>query len=195
MKKSLVLLSGGIDSYVALALEKGAGFECSTLSFAYEGQPIPELRAIREISNRENVINYSIFHPSISFLGQSLPIRSFVPNNLLYYSMAVVFAGNNGFQRVVGGQNRDDFTYCSDAGNSFYESFNNLVKSYSFKDVQIFQPLLDKTKREVVELGLSLNLPLKITWSCEGRGPGTCGVCPNCTSRHKIFNDLGISLK
>ena len=150
--KSLVLLSGGIDSYVALALEKRRGSDCSSLSFRYDGQSLLEVKAIQEISKRENVPNYMIKHPKIigkMYAGK--PVQ-FSPDNLLYYSIAICFARNNNLSRIVGGQNKDDLIHAPDADAIFYRSLNGVLEeSYSNIDIKIIQPLLNMTKMEVVK--------------------------------------------
>jgi len=195
-QKSLVLLSGGIDSYVALALEKQMKFNCTSLSFVYDGQPEQELRSIQEISKREIVPNYLVKHPQI--IGEKNLIErifNFAPDNLLYYSIAIAFARNNGMGRIVGGQNKDDLSDVADANNKFYNNLNNIVSNaYPNLDIELVQPLINMTKLEVVEKGLELNLPLDSTWSCQSKGHNPCGICSSCITRYEIAEKLNIKL-
>lgn len=40
-----------------------------------------------------------------------------------------------------------------------------------------------KTKTEVAKLGLELNAPIEITYSCQVNSDMPCGACPNCVDR------------
>jgi len=194
-KKSLVLFSGGIDSYVAMTLEKQRGSDLVSLSFKYDGQPKPEIRAIKKISEKENIPNYLINHPKITSRGRIGRPVQFMPDNLLYYSMAISFSKNNGINRIVGGQNKDDMQYSIDAESAFYDYLNNLISNtYPNNELIIVQPLLKMTKLEVVKKGLELKIPLELTWSCQGLGPEPCMDCSNCRSRKRISEELGIKL-
>jgi len=57
--------------------------------------------------------------------------------------------------------------------------------------IEIRTPLIDKGKREIVELGLALGAPLDRTWSCYGPGPAPCGRCDSCELRAKGFAEAG----
>ncbi|PIN81304.1 hypothetical protein COV11_02245 [Candidatus Woesearchaeota archaeon CG10_big_fil_rev_8_21_14_0_10_30_7] len=194
-KKSLILFSGGIDSYVAMALEKQSGAECVSLSFEYAGQPDQEIRAIREISAIERVPNYIVRHPVIIGAKYGEKPVQFIPDNLVYYSMAIAFSRNNKISRIIGGQNKDDSVHATDAKNMFYEGLNKIiVNNYPDSVLEIVQPLLNMTKLEVVEKGLELNLPLELTWSCQNSGHKPCIFCSNCRSREEISKKLGVNL-
>ncbi len=194
-KKSLILFSGGIDSYVAMALEKQKGVDCVSLSFGYDGQPDQEIKAIEEISAREGIPNYIIRYPII--IGERYAGRpvQFTPDNLLYYSMAIAFSRNNGIGKIVGGQNKDDLAHATDARDIFYQGLNKIIKdSYPNYELEIIQPLLNMSKLEVVKKGLELKIPLELTWSCQGSGPDPCMSCSNCHGREEISRELGVKL-
>ena len=46
-------------------------------------------------------------------------------------------------------------------------------------------------KAEIVKLGLELNAPFDLTWSCYQREDRACGVCDSCTLRLHAFRDAG----
>ncbi|HII16250.1 MAG TPA: hypothetical protein HA362_08160 [Nanoarchaeota archaeon] len=190
-KKSTVLISGGIDSCVALywAIKEGLGPSC--LTFTYPEQPQPEKEAIDRICAATNTPRYSIEHPLV--LGAD--IKPLIPDNLFYYATAIAFARNNGIDYVIGGQNKDDWIESNDAPPMFYNQMNNLLNtSYGQDIIQILQPLLYLSKLDVVKLGLSLGAPLEHTWSCQGAGPNPCGICSSCITRTEIAKQMGINL-
>ncbi|HZS61515.1 MAG TPA: 7-cyano-7-deazaguanine synthase, partial [Gemmatimonadaceae bacterium] len=56
-------------------------------------------------------------------------------------------------------------------------------------------PLIDLTKREIIELGLSLGVDYSMTTSCYDPAPdGTsCGRCDACQLRLRGFAEVGIA--
>ena len=61
--------------------------------------------------------------------------------------------------------------------------------------VRIRTPLLDLTKRQIVELGLSLGVDYSMTLSCYDPSPDgvACGHCDACQLRLKGFSEAGLA--
>ena len=59
--------------------------------------------------------------------------------------------------------------------------------------IRIATPLIDKSKADIVRLGMSLGAPLALSWSCYGAGPKPCGACDSCLLRAKGFAEAGIA--
>ena len=59
-------------------------------------------------------------------------------------------------------------------------------------DIEIVTPIIDKTKAEIIQMGIQLNSPIKFTWSCYGGGKMTCNHCDSCILRARGFHELGI---
>jgi 7-cyano-7-deazaguanine synthase len=58
--------------------------------------------------------------------------------------------------------------------------------------MRIETPLIDRTKADIVRLGVELGAPLGLTWSCYAEGPRPCGVCDSCVLRAKGFAEAGV---
>lgn len=58
--------------------------------------------------------------------------------------------------------------------------------------MRIATPLIDKSKADIVRLGVSLGAPLALSWSCYDAGPRPCGVCDSCLLRAKGFAEAGV---
>lgn len=58
--------------------------------------------------------------------------------------------------------------------------------------MRIATPLIDKSKADIVRLGVSLGAPLALSWSCYDAGPKPCGVCDSCLLRAKGFAEAGV---
>jgi 7-cyano-7-deazaguanine synthase len=57
--------------------------------------------------------------------------------------------------------------------------------------IRIVTPLIALHKAEIVTLGLELNAPFDLTWSCYQREDRACGVCDSCVLRLRAFRDAG----
>ncbi|MGA7418303.1 MAG: 7-cyano-7-deazaguanine synthase, partial [Acidimicrobiales bacterium] len=58
--------------------------------------------------------------------------------------------------------------------------------------VRIATPLIELTKAEIVRLGIELDAPLYLTWSCYQGGDRPCGVCDACVLRERGFAEAGV---
>jgi 7-cyano-7-deazaguanine synthase len=65
---------------------------------------------------------------------------------------------------------------------------NNKSPSFS-----VSAPFLNMAKAEVVKLGVSLNVPISESWSCQKATAIHCGDCPRCKARKKAFADAGVN--
>jgi 7-cyano-7-deazaguanine synthase len=91
-----------------------------------------------------------------------------------------------------------DYSGYPDCRPEFYMKVNELLKvaskigtKYNVK-MRIETPLLYKNKKDIVELGIKLNAPLELTWSCYEGGDVPCGKCDSCLLRAKGFEEAGI---
>ncbi|MCX5657135.1 MAG: 7-cyano-7-deazaguanine synthase, partial [Candidatus Omnitrophica bacterium] len=60
------------------------------------------------------------------------------------------------------------------------------------KEIRIFTPLINKTKAGIVKLGIHLEVPYRLTWSCYKGGKKPCGKCESCVFRSKGFKEAGV---
>ena len=61
----------------------------------------------------------------------------------------------------------------------------------SGRTVTMEAPLLYLNKAGVVKMGLELNAPYHLTWSCYEGGDKPCGKCGTCIDRQKAFEANG----
>ena len=191
--KCLVLISGGIDSAVALFWAKYSGMVCEGLTFMYNNQAKAEKKAIQYICKNSNTqLNY-VKHPLVGENKKNLK-DIFYPDNLLYYSIAISFARQKEVKYIIGGQNKDDFQESKDAQTKFYENFNSILRTCYKNNIKIVQPLINMTKEEVVKLGIKLKVPLEHTWSCQNKVSKPCNTCSSCITRSEISKKLNIRI-
>ncbi|MCS7146498.1 MAG: 7-cyano-7-deazaguanine synthase [Aigarchaeota archaeon] len=207
-ERVLVLLSGGIDSAVALWMirRERPESEVYSLSINYYRRSAAEAEYAAKLAAKAGVVSHTIIElhflreiedqqsPSqITYKGAELP-PVFIPvRNLIFYSCAAHVATSINAKRIVVGHNRDDAENFPDVGPTFIESFNQLLReSLPGYDLTLEAPLIKYTKREVLRMAVELGVPLEDTWSCWGPGAVHCGRCEGCRTRQRMFRDLGI---
>lgn len=206
--RSLVLLSGGIDSAVALYWAFSRGWKVSTVEFEYFERPDREREACRnlrkQVTTEDSLLVPLDFIREVSDIPQGTLVNSslaaapqgYIPTrNLVFYSLSAYYAEILNIRYLIGGHNRTDSDSFPDAGRAFFDHFNQLLKvgmwSYKHTRTEIVLPLLEMDKVEVLNLGRSLGTPFEFTWSCYHDAERPCGACSSCTERSEAFTLSG----
>ena len=192
--KAVALLSGGIDSTVAMILAKNSGLEVIGLEFFYKGRSTQEATNVDKICKLTKIDLYTVVYPTILKKHPKNKLEEerveIFENNSLYYSIAGGFAKEKGLDYIIGGQILDDWFNTQDESGtpSHYETLNKLlIREYKPNHPTILVPLIYLSKVEVIRIGLSLRAPLDLTWSCLRSNKSPCGSCIQCVERDKAF--------
>lgn len=214
--KTLVLLSGGIDSTTCLAMmvrAYGPG-NVEAVSFGYGQKHVKELECAKAIAQYYKVkhtvltVDSQVFASSSSTLIQGHgemnhgktyaeiqeenpgEVDTYVPfRNGLMLSQAAALAYSIGAFKVVYGAHSDDAAGGAypDCTPDFYEAMDEAIFQGTGQKVRLDAPLLTLNKSQVVKQGLAMNAPYHLTRSCyEGEGP-SCGTCATCLDRLEAF--------
>ena len=209
-KRAIVLLSGGLDSTTVLAYALDKGYDVITLSFDYRQRHKKELENGKRIAEYYNV-KRKVFKIDLTQIGGSaltdesiqVPKRkleeivnipsTFVPSrNMIFLSIASSYAYVNKIDNIFIGVNAIDYSGYPDCRPEFIKSMQDSINKALLRDIKIHTPLIDLSKKEIVELGIKLKAPLHLTHSCyEGREKA-CGMCDSCQLRLKGFMEAGI---
>jgi 7-cyano-7-deazaguanine synthase len=208
MKPAIVLLSGGIDSAVALFWAKREGFHLWALEFEYHLRPLQERACAKALAARAGatraVVPLPFLHEAqdLADAGIDAPHlrdspRGYIPaRNLVFYTIAGYYAEAKGAGIIVGGHNKDDAARFPDAGRPFFTALSDLFSralwSPEARSLRIELPLVERDKTETVRLGLELGVPFEHTWSCYEGQPRPCGSCPSCEERARAFVACGV---
>lgn len=213
---AIVLVSGGMDSCVTTALANER-YRLALLHVNY-GQRTEsrELKAFRDIASYYHVPEDRILISNIDHLskiggssltdtrmdvqhaqltGTEIP-TSYVPfRNTLLLSIAVSWGEVIGAKKVFIGAVEQDSPGYPDCRPIYYEAFNELIKvgTKPSTRIEVETPLINKSKSEIVKMGISLNAPLHLSWSCYKNTDKACGVCHSCFLRLKAFKEAGIN--
>jgi 7-cyano-7-deazaguanine synthase len=129
-------------------------------------------------------------HPSGVPTG--FPI-TYVPfRNAHFLAVAVSWAEVLGAQKVYIGAVEPDSSGYPDCRPEYYRAFNQVVKAGTRDgNIEVVTPLIAMHKAEIIRLGLELNAPFDLTWSCYQNEDRACGVCDSCLLRLRAFREVG----
>lgn len=217
MAKSVVLLSGGVDSTtcLALAVKKYGSDNVFALNILYGQKHSKEIASAKAIAryyevdyqeiNLSEIMKFSdcsllqhstkeIKHQSYSEqlkeLGGEGTVDTYVPfRNGLMLSTAASYALSVGATVIYYGAHADDSAGRAypDCTPEFEQAMNMAIYEGSGRVLKMEAPLLNMNKAGVVEIGLKLGVPYELTWSCYEGGNKPCGTCGTCIDRIRAF--------
>ena len=217
MKRAVVLLSGGLDSYTAAAAARAEGYELYALTVRYGQVHAAEIDAARRVARsldvRQHVeldVNLAAFGGSSLVGDGAIPTdrdlegteipSTYVPaRNTIFLSLALGWAEVTGADTIVIGVNALDYSGYPDCRPEYIAAFERLASLATRAGVEgrpfrVFAPLQHMSKAEIIRLGISLGLDYGLTHSCYAPLNGrSCGHCDSCRLRAKGFADVGIS--
>lgn len=216
MSKTVLCLSGGMDSCVCAALA-ARDHDLYAVHFSY-GQRTEqrELESAREIARlvgakkflplRTEVFRHiggsALTDDTIAIpaagpdepIGEQVPV-TYVPfRNAHFLSAAVSWAEVLGAETVTIGAVEQDSSGYPDCRPAYYDAFNELIRQGT-KDgvIRVETPLIHLRKREIVLLGVELGAPLHVSWSCYSGNREACGVCESCVLRLRAFREAAMT--
>ena len=212
--RAVVSLSGGMDSAVCAALA-ARDYDAYALHFSY-GQRTEacELEAAHAVAATLGFSDFlhlkiDLFRriggsaltdsaipvpkaPESEPIGASIPV-TYVPfRNAHFLSAAVSWAEVLGAQTIFIGAVEQDSSGYPDCRPAYYEAFQQLIRTGTREgSIEISTPLIHLRKKEIVALGLELNAPFHLTWSCYSSAEAACGECESCVLRLRAFREAG----
>ena len=208
--RSVVLLSGGMDSCVCAALAVRES-EAAALHISY-GQRTEERErwSFERICDRLGIQRrLAIRNEALSIIGGSaltdsemevpeageqigagIPV-TYVPfRNAHFLSAAVSWAEVLDAEKIYIGAVEQDSSGYPDCRPEYYRAFNQVVKAGTREGkIVVVTPLIAMRKVEIVKLGLELGAPFDLTWSCYSHEDEACGVCESCVLRRRAFDE------
>lgn len=216
MKRAVVLLSGGLDSSVAIYLAKREGFEVYALSFDYGQKHNKEIDCAKKTVISVGAAQHNIITLQLNLWGGSSLTDSkmevedgdlsrtdipdtYVPaRNMVFLSVAASYAEAIGAQDIFIGVSEVDYSGYVDCREEFIEAMENAINKGTVmaaehgKKIKVHTPFINKTKAEEIKLGEELGVDWSLTWSCYRGGEKPCGKCDSCLLRAKAFAEAGV---
>jgi 7-cyano-7-deazaguanine synthase len=185
----VVLVSGGIDSSVLLAVLTKDGIECHPLFIDYGQTACPgEKRAATLVAstyrwNLEVVRASEIGRLSVSSIstGRVADDPFFPHRNLLLITIGSILATTRNLDGVAIGLIKT-LRY-PDCRPDFVTTATAALRASVGRETALVAPLIKYDKPTVVQLGRKLGVPLQSTFSCLTLPDRHCGRCESCKDR------------
>ncbi len=220
-RPAVLLLSGGLDSTTLLALASAEGYVIHALTFRYGQRHGHEVDAARRIAERYTVRQHVVADIDLRMfggsaltadvpvpkdrlpgeLGAGVPITYVPARNTIFLSFALAWAEVIGARAIFIGVNALDYSGYPDCRPEYiraYERMANLATRSGVEDharIEIRTPLIDLSKRQIIELGQRLGVDYALTTSCydPSADGAACGHCDACQLRLRGFREAGTS--
>ena len=202
--------SGGMDSCVTVASAINKGYTPAFLHVNYRQRTEKrELESFNDIADHYDIeqrLVVDISHlsdiggscltdnqievPKANLESAEIPI-SYVPfRNANILSAATSWAEILNASAIYVGAVEEDSSGYPDCRRSFFDAFEEVIDNGTKPDtiIKIITPLISLSKKEIIEKGLSLNVPFHLTWSCYKNEDLPCGECDSCVLRERGFN-------
>jgi len=220
MKRAVVLSSGGLDSTVAAAEARAAGYQLFLLSVNYGQRHEVELTRVPAIAKALGAVRTLEITVDLRAIGGSaltdvmvvpkdrtgeeigagIPPTYVPARNTLFLALALGWAEVLLADTIYIGANILDYSGYPDCRPEFLTAFEALARvgtkaGIEGRDLRVEAPLLRMTKADIIRRGIALKAPLELTHSCydpdqQGRA---CGCCDSCLLRRKGFAEAGVS--
>lgn len=214
--RAVVSLSGGMDSSVCLALA-ARDYDVYALHFSYgqrtEQRELASARAVAEVAGVRQFlplridlfsqiggsaltdVNIAVPEaPTAAKIGEEIPV-TYVPfRNAHFLSAAVSWAEVLGARAIFIGAVEQDSSGYPDCRPDYYSAFQRVIETGTKEgNIRIHTPLIHMRKSDIVRLGVELNAPFHLTWSCYSGQDRACGVCDSCVLRLRAFAEAAVA--
>ncbi|MBN1638033.1 MAG: 7-cyano-7-deazaguanine synthase QueC [Ignavibacteriales bacterium] len=209
----IVALSGGLDSCVTAALANEE-FNLALLHINY-GQRTErrELQAFNDIADfyktdKKLIVNLKYFSEigSSSLTDRNMEVSKFelnsdkIPNSYVPFrnanilSICTSWAESINCQDIFIGAVYEDSSGYPDCRPDFFSVFNKVIElgTKPNSQIKIHTPIINMSKKQIIQKGIELNAPIHLTWSCYKDEVIACGECDSCALRLRGFQELNI---
>jgi 7-cyano-7-deazaguanine synthase len=208
-KEAVAVVSGGVDSVTLAYLLDSEGYDLHLLSIDYGQRHKKEISYARlcaerlgaafdvaDISQVGRLLSGSALTDDIEvphghYAAENMAV-TVVPNrNAIMLSIAYGVAVVEGATVVACAVHAGDHFVYPDCRLRFVEAFDTMqreaVAGFGHPDLRLYAPFVEKTKAQIIEIGIALGVPYEDTWSCYEGGDAHCGLCGTCNERKEAF--------
>ncbi|MGB9979049.1 7-cyano-7-deazaguanine synthase QueC [Methanobacterium sp.] len=210
--KAISVLSGGLDSTVATSYYNEK-YEIHAITFNYGQRSAEmEIKSAGAVCKKLGIKHSIIDLPWLKKLGKSaLTSDAEVPElkmneldskeicdetarkvwvpgrNVVFTAIATSFAEAEKAEKIIVGWDLEEAATFPDNSKEFLDAFNNVLKIGTLEGVKIEAPVINMSKAEIVKLGIKINAPMDLSYSCYMGGEEPCGTCESCMRRIRAF--------
>ena len=219
-QRAVVLASGGLDSTVTAAMAREEGYELYLLTISYGQRHHVEITRAGQISEWLAAKEHKVIELDLRAFGGSaltgnhqvptdrtsndrqeeIPITYVPARNTIFLSLALAYAEVLEATRIYFGANIIDYSGYPDCRPEFVNAFMEVARrgtrlGMTGQNITIVTPLIQMTKAEIVQKGISLKVPFHLTHSCYAPHDdgSACGRCDSCVIRREGFQAAGLT--
>jgi 7-cyano-7-deazaguanine synthase len=214
-EKAVVLFSGGIDSTTALYWAKKEFYSVFAMVVNYAQRHSIEVNMAERVAAQLQVETHVIQFPLKDIVFSALIDKekeipeslatskneagipfTYVPfRNGIFLSLAAAFAESREIFNLVTGFNLIDTPDYPDTTEAFTKKMEAAINqgtsaSITGKTFKIHTPLIGKSKKEIIQMGLELEADYSHSISCYRGDEVPCLKCPSCDIRSRAFKQL-----
>lgn len=210
MKKSAIIVSGGMDSITLLYDKKdeialGISFDYGS---NHNSREIPfakmhcERLGIKHITIPLDFM-HQYFKSSLLEGAGAIPEGHYEDENMkstvvpfrngIMLSIAVGIAESHGLDCVLIANHGGDHAIYPDCRPGFIKAIGEASETGTYAHVKISAPYTNITKADIARIGKSLGIEYSQTWSCYKGGEHHCGKCGTCVERKEALAAAGIT--
>ncbi|QYJ92145.1 7-cyano-7-deazaguanine synthase QueC [Shewanella spartinae] len=211
MSKAVVVFSGGQDSTTCLIQALNQYDEVHAVTFDYGQRHSEEIATAAKLAKDLKVASHKILDVTVlnelaisALTRDAIPVsnelmenglpNTFVPGrNILFLTLAGIYAYQLGAESVITGVCETDFSGYPDCRDSFIKAMQSALEQGMDRELKLVTPLMWLNKAQTWALAdkyHSLELVRDQTLTCYNGIVGSgCGTCPACLLRAKGLND------
>lgn len=202
-KTGIVLLSGGLDSYISLDMALSFCDVVLALNFNYGQKAFEdENHAASQIASKYNIKLETIEVPFLKSITSNALIDEdnknfddfksvWVPNrNGLFLNIAACYADRMNIDYIIFGANKEEALEFPDNTKNFIVKINDAFKYSTLKRVEVIAPCIGLDKVDMINYLIDNKLPLNIIKSCYNASSGNKKHCGNCKSCRLLFGAI-----
>jgi len=211
--EAVLLLSGGMDSGVLLAVSSVEYSKIHAIGFDYGSRHNARELALAKVLAGKYEASFTLislpfvnelFSSSILLSGGDVPEGSYDDTNMrstvvpfrngIMLSVAIGMAENLGIKDVLIAAHAGDHPVYPDCRESFVTAMSKAAKEGTYTGVRVIAPFVSISKDKIAEIGRKADFDFSLTWSCYKGGDLHCGKCATCNERKKALGfDSGLA--
>ena len=207
--RSVIIVSGGMDSVTLLHEVHSQGDEIFALTFDYGQRHKKEIEYAKwncdHLNIPHKIISISVLNeiapsaltrtdtdvPEGEYDGENMK-QTVVPNrNMVMLSLAASYAIGIGATKLYYGAHSGDHTIYPDCRPEFVAAMNKVLSLCDWHQIELVVPYLHGNKETILRRGYELGVDYAYTWTCYNGREKACGKCGSCDERLGAFKAIG----